>query len=97
MKSVKWLPDVVKVPERTAVEEMRKMVRYFNCLNESFNDNFTHEALRKIWTFTQSEQGGRVHEYADCWPKYLLDAVLVAKVGEKLDEAIVERASKEAD
>lgn len=95
MKVTKWLPDVVKVPERTAVEELREMVRYFNCLNESFNDNFTHEALRKIWTFTQSEQGGRVHEMADCWPMYLLDAVLTAKRGAQIDDAIVERAEKE--
>lgn len=77
------------------VQELRSMVKYFDCLNESFNGAFTHKQLLKIWMFHYSKQGGRVHECADHWPDYLLSAVLKGKVGAELPESVVKRAEAE--
>lgn len=79
-----------------AIEDLRRMVRYFNNLDESFNQRFCHMDLRKIWAFASSEQGGRVHECADCWPRYLLAAVLGGALGAQMPEKLIERAAKEA-
>jgi hypothetical protein len=59
-----------------AIDELRKMVDYFNSQHEGHNAQFSHVELLKIWKFATSEQGGRVHECYDHWPDYLLRAVL---------------------
>lgn len=78
-----------------AIDEMRAMVNYFNSQHEGVNMQLTHEQLLKVWTFLQSEQGGRVHECYDHWPDYLFDAVLEAKRGATIDAEIVKRAEAE--
>lgn len=79
----------------TTIEGLRRMVNYFNSQNETFNSHFTYEELLKIWAFVNSKQGGRVHECADQWPNYLLNAVLKVDVGEKVSEKLVIDAGKE--
>jgi hypothetical protein len=78
-----------------AIEELRSMVGYFNTQHEGVNTSYTMGQLHKIWRFVQSEQGGRVHECYDHWPRYLMRAVLRAKLGAKLPEKIVKRAGEE--
>jgi hypothetical protein len=72
------------------------MVRWLDYQNENFNTQWTMPELMKLAAFSFSEQGGRVHECADSWPDYLLDAVLAAEEGALIDEAIVQRASEAA-
>lgn len=77
---------------RTPIEDLRSMVRYFNHMNETFNQGFTMDELIKIWTFAESNQGSLVHECADCWPVYLLDAILAAERGARVPTALIEAA-----
>ncbi len=76
------------------IDNLRNMVKYFNDLNESFNQQFSIYELAKIWLFAVSKQGGLVHECADHWPQYLLDAVLLAEKGSRLPDELVKRAGE---
>jgi hypothetical protein len=75
-------------------DTIRRWARYLDYQNETFNTSFTMEELRKVLTFAFSEQGKYVHECADSWPGFLLDAVLAAPEGATIDADVVKRAGE---
>jgi hypothetical protein len=60
----------------TPIENLRRMVKYFDYQNESLNGDLSLDELFKVWRFMDSEQGGRVNECYDTWPPWFIEMVV---------------------